>query len=717
MARKSRPEPTLADYMAIAISPALIIVLVSSVAFFLLTLSYGGAFEGAAQWTMGCFCFAAVLISRVSIVEGAERAAMFGVVLAAAVGIAMVKYVAHPWIIWIVLGVIWAFASQLVWNCTLVDDGDDASGEGLLEAAGLEGNESDKKVDAAAVEAGAATKSKKPPKQFPSKKEREEAAMAAAAPPPPPPPPLWRRLWEWWKRGADRSAPPGIWVIYCSLVALPIFGFGQWLMDRDSRAYGFTLIFRYVAAAMLLLLTTSFLGLRRYLRQRRVEMPLKMAGVWLGVGVAMVAAILLLAQLIPRPNPDYSLASLGRWLTSPSRQASDNALLKKSTGEGNAASTAPAEKQPEETKSTEANAEKQKGEVDSSSQSGEGKAGEQSKGPSGEPAADGKQPPQGDGQSGEKGGGKQGKEQGQSPDGKSSGGEKSKSNESPPGERQPGDQQPTKQQPGQQPADSKTEQDPGQAKQQSQNKSGHEQQQREQSKSGKQQNDNQQDDKAKRERDEREKKREQERLAKRGYKPPPKPADGKSSWVPSFGWLGTLLKGLFYLVAAIAAIYFLIRYWSEVRDWLARLWQEFLDLWNSLFGGKQKQEAIAAAAAAEEARPQPRPFAAFQDPFVSGDAARNKPSAVVQYSFEALEAWARERGVARQQEETPLEFAGRLTAQVTDLGADAQELANLYARVAYARDPLSPASLTNVERLWKTLQRTARPSPLPLGEG
>src|SRR6185295_2724084 len=85
MARKNRPEPTLADYMAIAISPALIIVLVSSVAFFLLTMSYGGAFEGSAQWTMGCFCFAAVLISRVSIVEGAERAAMFGVVLAAAV--------------------------------------------------------------------------------------------------------------------------------------------------------------------------------------------------------------------------------------------------------------------------------------------------------------------------------------------------------------------------------------------------------------------------------------------------------------------------------------------------------------------------------------------------------------------------------------------------------------------------------------------------------
>jgi hypothetical protein len=71
---RNRPQPTLADYMAIAIGPALIIVLVSSVAFFLLTVFYAGEFAGALFWTMSCFVVAAVLISRVSINEGAERA-------------------------------------------------------------------------------------------------------------------------------------------------------------------------------------------------------------------------------------------------------------------------------------------------------------------------------------------------------------------------------------------------------------------------------------------------------------------------------------------------------------------------------------------------------------------------------------------------------------------------------------------------------------------
>jgi ABC-type multidrug transport system permease subunit len=96
----SRPEPTLADYMAIAISPALIMVLVSSLAYFLLTVFYAGEFEGRMYWTMTCFVFAAVLISRVSIMEGAERASMFGLALGGVAALAMIKFTDHPWWAW-----------------------------------------------------------------------------------------------------------------------------------------------------------------------------------------------------------------------------------------------------------------------------------------------------------------------------------------------------------------------------------------------------------------------------------------------------------------------------------------------------------------------------------------------------------------------------------------------------------------------------------------
>ena len=38
--------------------------------------------------------------------------------------------------------------------------------------------------------------------------------------------------------------------------------------------------------------STSFLGLRRYLRQRRLEMPAAMAGVWLTTGAVLIVALL-----------------------------------------------------------------------------------------------------------------------------------------------------------------------------------------------------------------------------------------------------------------------------------------------------------------------------------------------------------------------------------------------------------------------------------------
>ena len=82
--------------------------------------------------------FAAVLISRISIVEGAERASLFGIALGVVAALAMTRFTNHPWWAWLVLGVIWWCASHLVWNCTLVDDENDASGEGLLEAAGFD---------------------------------------------------------------------------------------------------------------------------------------------------------------------------------------------------------------------------------------------------------------------------------------------------------------------------------------------------------------------------------------------------------------------------------------------------------------------------------------------------------------------------------------------------------------------------------------------------
>ena len=107
------------------------------------------------------------------------------------------------------------------------------------------------------------------------------------------------------KRWAAIPHPPGLWVVYFSLVALPLFGIGQMLLpggDTDSRRAGFAFLFVYMAATVGLLLTTSFLGLRRYLRQRHLKMPGIIAFGWLKFGAGVACLVLAAALLLPRPG-------------------------------------------------------------------------------------------------------------------------------------------------------------------------------------------------------------------------------------------------------------------------------------------------------------------------------------------------------------------------------------------------------------------------------
>jgi hypothetical protein len=128
----------------------------------------------------------------------------------------------------------------------------------------------------------------------------------------------------------------GRWVVYFSLAALPLFGLGQALIpaaDEGRRRYAFWLMSVYVASGLGLLLTTTLLGLRRYLRQRRLQMPAAMTGLWLGLGAALIAAFLLAGTFLPRPNAEYPLVRLTP-VGSGERGASRYAMKSDSPGKG-----------------------------------------------------------------------------------------------------------------------------------------------------------------------------------------------------------------------------------------------------------------------------------------------------------------------------------------------------------------------------------------------
>ena len=297
---KDREPPTLADYATLAISPTLIMGLVGSLAFFLLEVGYQGRYSGKLEWTLFFFVFGAVLVSRIAITLDATRAWLYGIALGGAVMLAMMKYMEYEpgsslapfgWLInlGIIAVVLWS-ANKLTWDCTYIDEKDEDTGRGLMTEVGRQ--------------------------------------LAASGP---------KHLEE------DKDSPKntkrkpiGVWVVYFSLAALPIFGLGQALIpaeDAGRRRYVFWLMVVYVGSGLGLLLTTCFLGVRRYLRQRKQPMPPAMAAVWLGSGLGLILLFLIVGALLPRPLGEYQVVSITP-LGSRERDASQYAMRSDEAGKG-----------------------------------------------------------------------------------------------------------------------------------------------------------------------------------------------------------------------------------------------------------------------------------------------------------------------------------------------------------------------------------------------
>ena len=346
-----REPPTLADYVITAISPVLIMLMVGSLVFFLVEVLYAGKYSDRLLYTMFFFVIGAVLVARIAIQLDGARATMYGVGLGIVTFLAMNTYVEFPadtplasvaWLVNLALmALIWWSAHKLTWDCTHIDENRDASGRGLLSAAGLDADAAEETGDGK-QETGdrrQGTDKKATPERGKKKKKAKKKHESA----------LWNWITRYQKhRAGQRAKPhtPGVWVIYFSLAALPLFALGQSLIsadDADRRRATFLQMAVYVASGLALLVTTSFLGLRRYLRQRKAKIPAALTASWLGLGGVLIVVFLVLGAFLPRPHsevPWFGLQRAGK----EERDASDYAVLKDSAGKGEGAEGNVAEK-------------------------------------------------------------------------------------------------------------------------------------------------------------------------------------------------------------------------------------------------------------------------------------------------------------------------------------------------------------------------------------
>jgi hypothetical protein len=579
-----RPRQTLTDYVTIALSPALIMALVGSLIFFLVEVAYAGAYGSEMRWMLFFFVFGIVLIARISLIgEIANRAGIYAALLGVLVWFGLMKYVSYPpdSPVGALRGVLnlglillaWWCVHRLVRDCTQINDRTQVDSRGLLQAAGLE--ELDVRAEARRKQAPDTSRVR----PLPGEDEQPEP----------------RNWWERWRRYREerrKHRTPGVTVVYFSLAALPLFGLGQSLIPAsagDRRRYVFWLLTVYVGSGLGLLLTTSFLGLRRYLNQRRLKMPPAMTAVWLSLGGVLIGVLLLLGAFLPRPLAEYPLVDFAP-VGSEQQAASQHAQRGEDPGEG------------------------------------PGKANSGRDGKDDENAGQGKDK---DGKKGSK-------------DGKEKGGDKGS------GKEKKGGDKDGKNGSGKEKDGSKGESDSQTAESES----------------------------------------------------------VTSSLKEMFRSLSSVLKWIVFALIGLLVLFFLLRsglkWLANFFEWARNLLDALRNFFNGLFGGWVGGSAEKEEVASEPAPP-PQPFAAFSNPFTDGTARGRSPRELVRYTFAAFEAWARERGLGRQDAETPLEFALRVGEEVPAVEDDARRLVDLFARAAYSADEMPKWTTETLRAAWERL--------------
>lgn len=618
-----KPEKTFADYLVVAISPVLIMVLVGSLAFFLIQVFYRAeAIEGV-RWVLFWFVLAIVLVARIGIEQSKEHAAFYGVVLAAVTWIYFVHTHTAPMFGIILLAVTWWCAHKLTVDCTLINDEEDTSGVSVLE--GLS-------------------------------RALEKSLLAPGLPPLPPTPlpklPGGIAL-------PPRPRPvraPGRWVIYFSLAALPLFGIGQLLLPAESRRIGFEFLAVYLAAALSLLITTSFLGMRRYLRQRFVEMSTGIAVGWVRFGVLLAVAVLILAMVLPRPGANSIRKHLTYQVSYKKHPASDYALPFNPPGEGKG------------TPSDHPNEQPRTGTDSRKAASGSGTQSAPNTSNQGNQSNSHNESSHSGGGGGGSGGGGGGSGNSAPPEGSAT---PPKADLSANGAESDGGNGSVKanddgKEP--QPGNGNGSPEPGKSGNGSQAKKTPEQKQT---------------------------------VASPRQTPIEQPQ--KTPQTPERRHLDfqRLLRILVFIALAALFVWVVIRYRRAIAQAIRAFIAAVRDFFRELFSFRRRKPAPTARAPVPA--PVLRPFATYENPFLTGKDKSWPPERLILYTYDAIRAWGKEQRIELKPQETPREFCARLAGRFPEFGPELNRFSVFCGYAAFARQLPDDFDPEPIHRLWQYL--------------
>ncbi len=717
----TRPHPTFLDYVITAINPVLIIGLIGSLVFFLAEVFYQGQYSGRLHLVLGCFVVAAVLITRIALESDTTRAMVFAVPLAGVTILALSRFVQFsgvlaPLSLGINIGLmalVWWVAHRLTWDCTAYDEKEAALGRGLLEAAGLEPSRSTPRLQpptpvaerSADPSSDSAHEESEPGKHLHSNLRQKKA-----------------------------HHPPGVWIVYVSLAAVPLFGIGELAADRSGarRSWLFTLLVVYVACGLTLLMTTSFLNLRRYLRYRQIEMSPALSAQWIGWGVGLIALILLVTLLLPLPGHttirlDLPTVAYSPWTTS-NPWATGNEGAKEDRGgpvvlepeQSHSSPTVAAtssESNPPDQPATNPSLQSQRNLPDQPESSPRDQSPSY---PSDQPATDPLDQPSrnlSDQSTSNPPGQAGGLSQHQTPEtarradesldpstrGREGRDHAPSNRDSPAGKDAPTTHGSQAERPTRSHSPNVSPQTHAQTPEATPPKSD-----TSQSEAGKRPSSAEGKSASPRA----DRPAESSQASSTRHVEPP--ASGRPAWTPpSFGELAAttfqIFQFLLWLALAIFGLYFLLKNWQHVAAFLSSLWEQLKNLFAPKSKSVKPDQQLEPAATARKLR-----FVDFSDPFRSGRWTRMRPRELLGYTFSALEAWAHENGQARKSHETPQEFIRRLGESDIPYRPLFARFAEQYCAAAYAPGPPAIQELEWLRTLWLALAQAQARMPPPL---
>ncbi|MEM8910433.1 MAG: DUF4129 domain-containing protein [Planctomycetota bacterium] len=634
----NRKSKSTADYAAIAVAPLLIFLMISSLAGFLVVLLYRGVYPQRVAWTLLMYTMGAVAIARITIENDRGYSSLYAVALGAVTLVTMLRFVGDPIFSVLILVVIGYLADRIVHDCTLVDESVDSSGQGLVD----------------------------------------RISMSASDPNAPQP----------------KGHQPGRTVLYLAAAALPLFGLGQFFLRGDAASWSQARWFLtlYLFSALSLLVVTSFLNLRRYLRQRHTEMPTDATMAWLIGGIVIIGAILLFAYLAPLPGRTIASMKMPEFLTT------DAPMSASRFGWGDEA--APSENPDDDVRRTDAKNPGSGDQNEPDSDPSSSGSGAQTK-PGGD-SGDRDDGPAGQKSGGKQSGGKQsdGRQQGDKSSGDPQSGDKPSGNE-PSGKGQSGEVQPADKSPGKNATKGKqSERDPNPGndhaaddpKDAASDPGEHDdvESAADESPAGDEQHS---DESATEASDAQPRSTNQTKNAPRQNEAEtPSESSPSSNPLAAMGaWIGSLLRWILFGILATVAGMFLFRHLDAILAW-----------WHGLFPGRAGSGETSGAFAKPRqvnAIP-PRPFSSYENPIGT-----RQPRQVILITFEALEAWSREHGITRTEDETPSEFARRLTRHEPSLSDGVSRLVDAYNRIVYGRGRPATADVDAASTVWRELSR------------